>query len=179
VAGAAAQDDRLLALLQTMGDVQRQQTEYLRQRRDGEREARFKINRNIPKITAEGAAGLLDEFDAFETTFARTNLQSAKDWAITLDDALEGKAKSWRDYCVLCDPGRRIHEATLVVGATANDYMTYYRYIRGELFARASLQYENPGEATKKRWDNIRIPGNLRFQEDLDEVLETVVSVYY
>ena len=65
------------------------------------------------------------------------------------------------------------------MGATANDYMTYYRYIRGELFARAGLQYENPGESTKKRWDNIRIPGNLRFQEDLDEVLETVINVYH
>jgi hypothetical protein len=57
--------------------------------------------------------------------------------------------------------------------------MTYYRYIRGDLFARAGLQYENPGESTKKRWGNIRIPGNLRFQEDLDEVLETVINVYY
>ena len=124
-AGAAVQDDRLLALLQTMGDIQRQQADYLRQRRDGEREACFKIHRSIPKTTAEGAAGLLDEVDAFEATFARTNPQSAKDWATTFDDALEGKAKSWRDCCILCDPGRRIHEATLVVGATANDYMNY------------------------------------------------------
>jgi ERCC4-type nuclease len=67
-----------------MSDIQRQQADYLRQRRDGDREARFKIHRNIPKITAEGAVSLLDEFDAFETTFARTNPQSAKDWAITL-----------------------------------------------------------------------------------------------
>ena len=89
-----------------MGDIQRQHADYLRQRRDGELEARFKIHRSIPKITAEGAVSLLDEFDAFKTTFARTNPQSAKDWAITLDDALEGKAKTWRDYCILCDPGR-------------------------------------------------------------------------
>ena len=47
-----------------MSDVQRQQADYLRQRRDGDREARFKIHRNIPKITAEGAVSLLDEFDA-------------------------------------------------------------------------------------------------------------------
>ena len=51
--------------------------------------------------------------------------------------------------------------------------------IRGERFLRAGLQYENPGEATKDRWDNIKIPGGLRFQEDLDEVLETIVSVYH
>jgi hypothetical protein len=162
-----------------MGDVQRQQVEYLCQRRDGEREARFKITRNIPKITAEGGTNLLDEFDLFESTFAKTNPQSAKDWAITLDDALDGKAKSWRDYCVLCDPGRTFHQATLVVGATENHYRNYYQYIRGELLALAGLEHENPGESTKKRWDNIRIPGNLRFQEDLDEVLETVNNVYH
>ena len=65
MAGVLAQDDRLLALLETMGDVQRQQVEYLRHRRDGEREARFKITRNIPKITAEGGTNLLDEFYVF------------------------------------------------------------------------------------------------------------------
>ena len=68
--------------------------DYLRQRKEGDREARFKITRNIPKITAEGMVNLLDEFDEFETTFARTNPQSAKEWAMTLDDALEGKAKA-------------------------------------------------------------------------------------
>jgi len=169
----------MLALLEVIGNVQRQQVEYFRHRRDGDREARFKITRNIPKITAEGPTTLLDEFDDFEATFAKTNPQSSKDWAITLDDALAGKAKTWRDYIILTDPGRRIHQATLVAGATDNDYMAYYRYIRGELFLRAGLQYENPGEATKKRWDNIRIPGSLRFQEDLDEVLETIINVYH
>ena len=64
------------------------------------------------------------------------------------------------------------------MGATTNDYMTYYRYVRAELFVCAGLQYENPGEATKKRWDNIEILQTLRFYEDLDDVLETIVSVY-
>jgi ERCC4-type nuclease len=80
-----------------MSDVQRQQADYLRQRRDGDREQRFKIHRNIPKITAEGAVSLLEEFDAFEETFGRTNPQSGKEWAMTLDDALEGQAKTWRN----------------------------------------------------------------------------------
>ena len=114
-----------------MSDVQRQQADYLRQRRDGDREQRFKIHRNIPKITAEGAVSLLEEFDAFEETFGRTNPQSGKEWAMTLDDALEGKAKTWRNYCILTDPGRGIHAATLLVGATSQDFMMYYRYIRG------------------------------------------------
>ena len=59
---------------------------------------------------------LLDEFDAFESAFTRANPQTGKEWATTLDDALEGKAKSWRDYCILNDPGRRIHEATSLWG---------------------------------------------------------------
>ena len=67
-----------------MSDVQRQQADYLRQRRDGDRD---KIHRSIPKITAEGAVSLLEEFDAFEDTFGRTNPQSGKEWAMTLDDA--------------------------------------------------------------------------------------------
>ena len=77
-----------------MSDVQRQQAEYLRQRQDGDREARFKIHRNIPQITAEGAGSLLDEFAAFEEAFGRANPQTGKEWAMTLDDALEGKAKT-------------------------------------------------------------------------------------
>ena len=76
-----------------MGEVQRQQAEYLRQRRDGDREARFKIHRSIPKITADGATSLLDEFDAFEAAFTRANPQTGKEWAMTLDDALEGEGK--------------------------------------------------------------------------------------
>ena len=98
---------------------------------------------------------------------------------MTLDDALEGKAKSWRNFCITTDPGRTIHAATLVAGATSQDFMTYYRYIRGQLFVRAGLQYENPGELTKKRWENIKIPGNLKFQDDLDEALETIITVYH
>jgi hypothetical protein len=66
----------------------------------------------------------------------------------------------------------------MVAGATDVDYGNYYRYIRGEMFKRANVQYEDPGEASRKRWENIRIPNHFRFQEDLDEVIETIVEVY-
>ena len=97
---------------------------------------------------------------------------------MTLDDALEGKAQAWRDFVILQEPGRRLHQATMVAGAIDDDYGNYYRYIRAELFKRANVHLEDPGEASRKRWENIRIPGNLRFQEDLDEVLETIIEVY-
>jgi hypothetical protein len=58
--------------------LQRQQVDYFRHRRDGDREARFKISRNIPKITSESGPAL-DELDAFEEAFAKANPQSMKD----------------------------------------------------------------------------------------------------
>ena len=126
----------------------------------------------------EDGQTLLDEIDEFERTFAQTNPRAAKEWSATLDDALTGKAKSWRDYVILSGPGKNIYEATLGVGARQEDYARYYRYIRGELFSRAGMKYENPGESTKKRWENIRFPDNLKSREDLDEALETIVAVY-
>ena len=134
-----AQDNPLVAILQLLAENQKVQADYLRQKKDGNREQRFKIHRNIPKITAEGATSLLDEFDDFETAFTRTNPPESKDWAMTLDDALEGTAKAWRDYIILTEPGKTIYAATLMPNATNTDYITYYRYVRGELFSRAGL----------------------------------------
>jgi len=154
----------VIDVLEEITRLQRQQVEYFRHRRDGDREARFKISRNIPKITSECGEALMRELDAFEEAFAKANPQSHKDWAMTLEDALEGKAKAWRDFVILQDPGRRLYQATMVAGATDLDYGNYYRYIRAELFKRANVHLDDPGEASRKRWENIRIPGNVRFQ---------------
>jgi hypothetical protein len=148
--------------VEAIAQIQRQQVDYFQQRRDGDREARFNISRSIPKITSESGALLMKELDAFEDAFAKTNPRSWKDWTITLEDALEGKAKAWRDFVILTEPGGRIHQATVVAGATDVDYGNYYRYIRGEMFKRANVQYEDPGEASRKRWENIRIPTHFR-----------------
>ena len=172
-------DNPLVAILQMLVESQKVQSDYMRQKRDGDREQRFKIHRNIPKITADGATGLLDEFDEFETAFTKTNPTGPKDWAMTLDDALEGTAKSWRDYIILTDPGKTLYKATLAPAAKDTDCTLYYRYIRGELFRRAGLDYENPGEETKKRWEGIRIPAQIKHQEDLDEQLEVIIRVYH
>ena len=67
---------------------------YLRKRTDHDRDQRFNVKRTIPKIGAEGPQELLEEFESFEETFARTNPTSAREWAITLDEALVGKAKN-------------------------------------------------------------------------------------
>ena len=67
-----------MAILQILAENQKVQADYLRQKKDGNREQRFKIHRNIPKITAKGATSLLDEFDEFETAFTRTNPQSRR-----------------------------------------------------------------------------------------------------
>ena len=67
--GSAAPDNPLVAILQLLTKNQKVQADYMRQKTDGDREQRFKIHRNIPKITAEGATSLLDEFDEFEIAF--------------------------------------------------------------------------------------------------------------
>ena len=107
--------------------VQQQQAEYIHRRQDVDRESRFKVHRSIPKITADGASSLLEEFTHFEQTFQRTNPRHAKEWVITLEDALDGAAKTWRGFIILTPPGRDLYEATCLPGATQQDYITYYR----------------------------------------------------
>ena len=65
-------DPAIMALLTQLTNAQVQQINYYQQRRDGDREARFKIHRTIPKITADNPMTLIDEFDDFETKFVQT-----------------------------------------------------------------------------------------------------------
>ena len=69
-----AVDLAIMALLTQLTNAQVQQINYYQQRRDGDREARFKIHRTIPKITADKPMTLIDEFDDFETVRANTTL---------------------------------------------------------------------------------------------------------
>jgi hypothetical protein len=84
VPGGLGREDRILDVLEAISQTQRQQVDYFRYRRDGDRETRFKISRNIPKITSESGPVLMNELDAFEEAFAKSNPQSFKDWAMTL-----------------------------------------------------------------------------------------------
>ena len=136
------------------------------------------MGRTIPKITEESGPVLLDEIDEFEKEFAKTNPKSMRDWAVALDEAVIGKAKTWRDYVILHQPGKALYDALLRDDAVAGDYGAYYRYVRAELFQRCGLEHENPGESSKRRWNNIRIPEHIQCKEDLDEVLETIILVY-
>ena len=79
----------MLMLLTRFTEAAEKQANFLERRQDVERETRFKVNRNIPKVTAEEPMQLLDEFDAFEKAFEKTNPRTVKEWALTLDDALE------------------------------------------------------------------------------------------
>ena len=132
-----------------------------RRRQDIERDKRFSVGRVIPKIQAESPVDLLNEVDDFETEFAKANLNSLKDWARALDDSLIGRAKQWRNFVIMSGPGKEIYEATLIPGAPQDVFGQYYRYIRAELLQRCGLEYEQPGEASKRKWNAIRIPNNI------------------
>ena len=80
-----------------------------------------------------------------------------------------------RDY----DTSRKLlYQATLVQGAPQEAFGAYYRYIRAELFQKCGLEHEQPGEASKKKWNAIRIPDRITHKEDLNGVIETIVQVY-
>ena len=170
--------DHVLSVLARLTDIAESQDQYIRRKQDADRDTRFKINRVIPKITAETGTKLLDELDDFEVTFARTYPRSAKEWALTLDDSLTGKAQTWRDFVILTYPGRDFFDRMQSPLATTEDFSNYYRFIRGELMSRSGLDKENPGEATKAKWQAIKFPDHVKHQEDLDDTLDTIVSTY-
>ena len=120
-----------------------------------DREKRFNLSRTIPKIAAETTGQFLEEIDNFEREYARTTPAGIKDWVLALEDALTGRAKAWRDLVILTNPGKELYEATLRPNPSPNDFGDYYRYIRSELFHRCGLEYEMPGEGTKRKWKAI------------------------
>ena len=89
-----------------------------------------------------------------------------------------GPRRSGGTYVILNMPGRALHDEILKPGATAEAYGAYYRYIRAELFQKCGLEYEQPGEHSKRKWDAIQVPKNISHKEDLDTVLETIVVTY-
>ena len=98
---------------------------------------------------------------------------------MALEEALEGKAREWRDYVIFTNLGLHFCRCVQAERPTDRDYMTYYRYLRGELFARCGLQYGNPGEHTKKQWAEYSIPEMLSSQEDMDKVIREVTQFYH
>ena len=75
------------------------------ERRSMNRERRFGMKREIPKAAATGVLELVDELGNFETEFLKTTPQGGKDWAHAFDEALAGRAKTWRDAEALYLPG--------------------------------------------------------------------------
>ena len=135
-----------------MTRVSQVQSDYFERQQDQNRETRLKIKRGIPKIQCETPTGLILEYDAFEEAIYRFNPKGYKDWALALDDSLENNALSCRDYVILTEPGKSMYEKLRRPDAVEEDYLNYYRYIRGKLFERVGLRYENPGEFTRLRW---------------------------
>ena len=123
--GQQQADPVLIALLDRVIQVQGGNQRYFDNRAVTDREARFRIRRDIPKISAENGDKLLLEFDEFEEVFARTDPRHAKDWAMTLDEALTGRAKVLRDHEILNPPGRDIYEATVPPNAPDEAYAQY------------------------------------------------------
>ena len=143
-----------------------------------DREQRFKIRRDIPKISAETGQRLLDEFDEFEEVFVKTDPRRARDWALALEEALVGRAKSTRDFAILHNPGRQLYEAIMERDAPDPAYADYYRFIRAKLLEATGLHEENPGESVRKKWEEIMFPSNITNQEDVETTLETLMLAY-
>ena len=76
------------------------------------------------------------------------------------------------------EPVTTLYRRTQDPNCSDEDLATYYRFIRSELFKRAGLDKANPGELTKKRWEEIKFSEKMMSQEDLDETLETICLVY-
>ena len=96
----------MLAILERLTRAAELQQENDKRRGTMEREARFKITRTIPKITAQSATTLLEELEAFEEEVIKTEPASAKQWYQALEDALDGPARGWRDFVTLTGSGR-------------------------------------------------------------------------
>jgi len=166
----------MVQAVQRLTELAEQNVHFQRNRDVIQQEQRFTIKRRIMKITAASATSLMDEVQNFEEEFRRTRLAKARDWVMALEEALEGKAREWRDYVILTNPGLALWRSVQAERPTDQDYMVYYRSSRGELFARCGLQYENPGEHTKKQWAEYSIPERLSSQEDMDEVIREVTQ---
>ena len=110
-----------MALTQITADQQR----YLRRREDTERESRFRIQRTIPKISADNGQSLLEELEAFEEAFDKTNPTSTKEWCMAFEEALVGTAKQWKQFIILGGVGRDFYERAMNVGAQEEDYANY------------------------------------------------------
>ena len=54
-------------------------TNYLTKRSGADRDHRFRIQRNIPKITGSDPKKLLDELEEFEEAFIKTEPSSSKE----------------------------------------------------------------------------------------------------
>ena len=111
-----------------------------------DRDSRFKIQRTIPKITADDSYMLLEEYDDFEEAFIRTNPSNARDWCMALEEALIHKAKSWKDMAIMLPPGDGLYRQVMDPSCPNHYAEAYYRFIRAEIFERAGLRHENPGE---------------------------------
>ena len=103
---------------------------YLTERRVQDRENRFRIQRTIPKISADRPDELLKEYEEFEKAFRRTQPRTGKEWGQAFEESLIGMAAEWRDFVILYSPGKEIYEAALSYNASDVDWVNYYRYMR-------------------------------------------------
>ena len=63
---------------------------YLSDRRVQDRESRFKIQRTIPKVSADRPEEVLKEYEEFEKAFHRTQPRTGKEWGQAFDESLIG-----------------------------------------------------------------------------------------
>ena len=112
----------------------------------------------IPKIAGEDPASLLRKYDEFQEAFQKTFPSAPRDWCVAIEESLLGKAKAWKDYAALKPPGSDLYRQAIMPDCPDNVAEEYYRFVRAALFNRAGLQYENPGEISKKDWEQMVVP---------------------
>ena len=91
----------MLRAMAYLAETQTQAQKAALESRNRAREKRFNIKRDVPKVAAGSAMGLVDELDYFETEFIKSQPTSGRDWAQALDENLVGQAKTWRDFAIV------------------------------------------------------------------------------
>ena len=150
-----------------------------REKEGRERDKRFEIKREVPKVASTEGEALLKEFTDFEARIHELGVVSARQMYQLFELALQGAAKEWLEFerstnLAVKEAYRRASSS----GANEADFGEYFRLARGVLMIRAGFEDENPGESAVVKWEALPFPESVRCFEDLNDWLTTVTSHY-
>jgi hypothetical protein len=156
-------NERLIALQERDRVAKEQKDQW-----DGD--TRLQIKQTIRKITATDSETLWQQFEDLERQLLQNNIRGFKAWYRYLELAIDEDARRWIESSNTREPGRQHVRAALAPGATDDDWKAVYRHARTELFRRAGLIVEPPGENAQRTWDAVVFPKNPSFA-DITKVL--------